>query len=92
MFTDAQSTVILYQNPDLPPVPDSMSAFSDFEAIFGRASTYQHRQSEHRGDLRAQSVAALRLLARICLACHCPSGVACHGGAAMVETVGVATM
>ena len=34
VFTDAQSTVILYQNADLPPVPDSMSAFSDFEAIF----------------------------------------------------------
>ena len=33
-----------------------MSAFSDFEAIFGRVSTYQHRQSEHRGDRRAQSV------------------------------------
>ena len=44
-ITDAQSAEIL----------DSMSAFSDFEAIFGRESlqcafrdTHQHRKSEHR--------------------------------------------
>ena len=99
VLTDAQSAEILYKNAGLRSVPDSMSTFFDFEAIFGRASlqcafryTYQHRQSEHRGDRRAQFVAALRLPARIRWACHCPSGVACHGGGAMVDTVGVLTM
>ena len=56
VLTDAQSTEILYQNAELRPVPNSMSAFSDFEAIFGRESlqcafryTHQHRQRNIEG-------------------------------------------
>ena len=79
-------------NTDLRSVPGSMSAFSDFTAIFGRASlqnafryTHQPCQSKHRGDRRAHSLAALRLPARLRLTRHCPSRVACHGSEAMME-------
>jgi hypothetical protein len=51
---DAQSAEIFWRNTELKPVPDSMTRFTDFEALFGRRPFYcglvlrnQHRHWVH---------------------------------------------
>ena len=47
---DIQGAEVLYRDSEIRPVPDSMAAFSDFEAVFGReALQCAHRfHHEHR--------------------------------------------
>jgi hypothetical protein len=47
---DAQSGELLWRNDALKPVPDSMSRFGDFEALFGRQTLHVGvvRRQEHR--------------------------------------------
>ena len=33
---DVQAAEVLYRNAEIKPVPDSMSAFADFETVFGK--------------------------------------------------------